>query len=81
LFDGIVPSLYDAADADRGHISLTDRQGNERMFSLVSVSAGIASTERRHYTDHRQVVAVATEMKNVAKATTGSAVAVDRRAD
>jgi diguanylate cyclase (GGDEF)-like protein len=81
LFDAIVPSLYDAADADRGHISLTDRQGNARMFSLVSVSAGIASTERRHYTDYRQVVAVATEMKNVAKATTGSTVAVDRRAD
>jgi diguanylate cyclase (GGDEF)-like protein len=81
LFDAVSRSLYDSVDADRGHIALTDRQGNLRKFPLVSVSAGIASTERRRYSDHRQIVAVATEMKNVAKATPGSAVAVDRRAD
>ena len=81
LFDEIAPSLYDPSDADRGHVALTDRQGNLRKYPFVSVSAGIASTERRRYSDHRQVVAVATEMKNVAKATSGSAVAVDRRSD
>ena len=81
LFDEVAPTLYDPADAGRGHIALTDRQGHLRKFPLVSVSAGIASTERRRYTDHRQVVAVATEMKNVAKATPGSAVAIDRRSD
>jgi diguanylate cyclase (GGDEF)-like protein len=81
LFDAVAPGLYDAADADRGHIAITDRQGNLRKFPLVSVSAGIASTERRTFADPRQVVAVATEMKNVAKGTTGSAVAVDRRSD
>ncbi len=81
LFDAVVPSLYDSDDAQRGHVALTDRQGNLRKFPLVSVSAGIASTGRRQFSDHRQVVAVATEMKNVAKATPGSSVAVDRRAD
>jgi diguanylate cyclase (GGDEF)-like protein len=81
LFDDVAPTLYDSPDADRGHIALTDRQGNLRKFPLVSVSAGIASTERRRFSDHRQVVAVATEMKNVAKATPGSAVAIDRRSD
>ena len=81
LFDEAVPTLYDPADAERGFVSLTDRQGNLRTFPLVSVSAGISSNERRRFSDHRQLVAVATEMKNVAKATPGSAVAVDRRSD
>jgi hypothetical protein len=45
------------------------------------VSIGVATTERRRYTDHRDVVAVANEMKAVAKARAGSAVAIDRRAD
>jgi diguanylate cyclase (GGDEF)-like protein len=81
VFDEALPTLYDASDADRGYVALTDRQGNVHKFPLISVSAGISNTQRRHFTDHRQIVAVATEMKNVAKATPGSAVAVDRRAD
>jgi diguanylate cyclase (GGDEF)-like protein len=81
LFDEVAPSLYDPTDASRGRVALTDRQGNLREYPLVSVSAGIASTERRRFSDHREIVAVATEMKNVAKTTPGSSVAVDRRSD
>jgi diguanylate cyclase (GGDEF)-like protein len=80
-FDEAAPKLHDADDAERGHMVLADRQGNPRRYPLVSVSAGVASTERRHFADYRQIVAVATEMKNVAKAEPGSAVAVDRRSD
>jgi hypothetical protein len=58
-----------------------DRQGNERRFPLVSVSIGVAMTGRRTFRDHREIVAVATEMKGVAKGTVGSAVAIDRRTD
>ena len=43
---------------------------------LVSVSLGVATGSG----DHRDVVAAAAEMKSVAKARTGSAYAVDRRA-
>jgi GGDEF domain-containing protein len=80
-FDEAAPKLHDTGDAERGHIVLADRQGNPRRYPLVSVSAGIASTEHRRFADYRQIVAVATEMKNVAKAKPGSAVAVDRRSD
>jgi diguanylate cyclase (GGDEF)-like protein len=80
-FDEVSPKLHDTVDAERGYLEVTDRQGNPRQYPLVSVSAGIATTERRIYVDHRQIVAVATEMKNVAKATPGSSVAVDRRSD
>jgi diguanylate cyclase (GGDEF)-like protein len=78
-FDDHVPALHDPEDVARGGLEVRDRQGNVRRFPLVSVSVGVATTERREFHDHREVVAVATEMKGVAKAEPGSAVAVDRR--
>lgn len=80
-FDAAVPRLHDLLDADRGYLEVTDRQGGTRRFPLVSVSVGVATTATRSFVDHREVVAVATEMKSVAKARPGSAVAVDRRSD
>ena len=79
-FDEHVPSLHDPADVVRGGIEVPDRQGVMRKFPLVSVSVGVATSERRRFDDYREVVAVATEMKGVAKGELGSAIAVDRRA-
>ena len=81
MFDECVRALHDPDDVTAGFISIVDRQGKERRYPLVSVSIGVAVTGRRHYADHRAIVAVATEMKVVAKAKSGSAVAVDRRTD
>jgi diguanylate cyclase (GGDEF)-like protein len=78
-FDQQVPALHDPEDVARGGLEIRDRQGTLRKFPLVSVSVGIATTERREFHDHREVVAVATEMKGVAKGEPGSAIAVDRR--
>jgi diguanylate cyclase (GGDEF)-like protein len=80
-FDAGVLALHDAPDVERGFLSVVDRQGHERHYPLTSVSIGVATTERRHYDDPRDVVAVASEMKTVAKARAGSAVAIDRRTD
>jgi len=81
LFDMGVVGLHDVDDAASGFITVLDRQGNERRYPLVSVSIGVAMTGRRAYRDHREIVAVATEMKAVAKQTRGSSVAIDRRGD
>ncbi len=81
LFDAQVPRLYDPVDAERGYIAVHDRQGTERHHPLVSVSVGVAVTGRRVFRDHREIVAVATEMKSVAKRRLGSAVAIDRRSE
>jgi diguanylate cyclase (GGDEF)-like protein len=81
LFDDGVAELHDPVDAEAGYMTIVDRQGNERRYPLVSVSIGVAMTGRRHFADHRAIVAVATEMKVVAKGQPGSAVAVDRRVD
>jgi len=43
------------------------------------VSVGVALSTRREYHDPREIVAVASEMKSVAKNQPGSFVAVDRR--
>jgi diguanylate cyclase (GGDEF)-like protein len=81
LFDDGVVGLHDAEDVAKGYLALVDRRGNEQRFPLTSVSIGVALTGRRHYRDHREIVAVATEMKAVAKGVPGSAVAIDRRTD
>jgi diguanylate cyclase (GGDEF)-like protein len=78
-FDTGVLALHEADDVERGYLAVVDRQGHERHFPLTSVSIGVASTERRQFTDHRDVVAVANEMKAVAKGRSGSIVAIDRR--
>jgi diguanylate cyclase (GGDEF)-like protein len=81
VFDSSAPRLHDPTDADRGYIEITDRQGKARRFPLVSVSIGVAMSGTRMFADKREVVDVATEMKKVAKATVGSSVAIDRRAN
>jgi diguanylate cyclase (GGDEF)-like protein len=80
-FDERVIALHEPDDVARGFLAVIDRQGHERHHPLTSVSIGVATTERRRYEDHRDVVAVASEMKSVAKARAGSAVAIDRRSD
>jgi hypothetical protein len=79
-FDDHVPALHDPAEVARGHLEIVDRLGVMREYPLVSVSVGIATSERRSFSDYREVVVIATEMKGVAKGETGSAIAVDRRA-
>jgi diguanylate cyclase (GGDEF)-like protein len=66
-FDRHVPELYDEADAARGWIEVADGRGTAQRFPLLTVSIGIATTERRRFAHYAQVVAVSTEMKNVAK--------------
>jgi PleD family two-component response regulator len=78
-FDSQVPGFYDAVDAERGTLVVTDRRGELREHPLVSVSIGIASSAADDDRDHRAVVSAATEMKSVAKKSPGSIVAVDRR--
>jgi diguanylate cyclase (GGDEF)-like protein len=79
LFDRAARALYDPGDLDRGYLELANRQGVPQRYDLVTVSVGVASSTQRAFSEPREVVAVATEMKQVAKATAGSHVAVDRR--
>ena len=79
-FDRVAPTLYDPEDRARGFIEAEDRRGERRRFPLLSISIGIATTAVRRFTHRAEAVAVATELKNLAKRTPGSSYAVDRRA-
>jgi DNA-binding response OmpR family regulator len=77
-FDELAPYKYDPDDAERGYLEVVDRRGEKRRQNLASVSVGVAA-DREGTRDFRAVIQAATEMKKVAKQTTGSFVAVDRR--
>jgi diguanylate cyclase (GGDEF)-like protein len=78
-FDAEVPMLYDDADRERGYIEVENRRGELQRFPIVSISIGVASTERRAFHHYAEAVAIATEMKAFTKSREGSSWAVDRR--
>jgi diguanylate cyclase (GGDEF)-like protein len=78
-FDRAIEEIYDPEDVQRGYLELVDRRGNVQQPRLVTISVGVALSTARTFTDPREVIAVATEMKNVAKKEPGSFVAYDRR--
>jgi diguanylate cyclase (GGDEF)-like protein len=80
-FENAADQLYDPADAQRGYIEVPDRRGNKQRAALVTLSIGVAESKvgGRRFDDARVVVAVASEMKKVAKSQPGSYVAIDQR--
>lgn len=78
-FDACVPNLYDEEDARRGGISIVGRRGETVLHPFLSLSIGGASNVRQPDRDHRELVAIASEMKAAAKAQPGSAFVLDRR--
>jgi DNA-binding response OmpR family regulator len=78
-FAEVAPGWYDHEDAVRGFIDAEDREGRPRRYPLLSVSIGAASTEVRAFEHRAEAVAIATEMKSLAKRTPGSHLEVDRR--
>ena len=79
-FEAEADALYDPADRARGYLQVKSRRSNELTdIGLVTVSIGVALSAQREYSDPREVIAVANEMKAVAKNQPGSFVAYDRR--
>ena len=78
-FDGTAGDWYDATDRANGWIEVMNRRGELQRFGLLSISIGVASTERRKFNHYAEAVAVATEMKQFSKGTAGSSWAADRR--
>jgi diguanylate cyclase (GGDEF)-like protein len=78
-FERAADQLYDPVDVERGYLELKDRRGNIQRPNLVTISVGVAVSTTRNFTDPREVITVANEMKQVAKNQPGSFVAYDRR--
>jgi diguanylate cyclase (GGDEF)-like protein len=80
-FDAEIRNHYDPDDRERGWIEVEDRRGQVTRFGLCSVSIGIVISSTRGYDNAAEVIAIAAEVKGVAKRTQGSSWAVDRRRD
>lgn len=78
-FEAAADQLYDEEDRARGYVSVKSRRDGIKDVGLVTVSVGVALSSRRPYSDPRELIADASEMKSVAKSQPGSFVAVDRR--
>jgi GGDEF domain-containing protein len=81
VFDELVPHQYTDADRRAGYYFGKDRRGQLHRVPLMSLSIGVATTERRRLATAGEVSRLATEMKSFAKARPGSVFAVDRRGE
>ena len=85
---GSVVRLRDVARIELGALQYSssgffgkDRRGQLHRVPLMTVSIGVVTNERRHFTHAAQVSALATEMKSYAKTLPGSVYSIDRRTD
>lgn len=81
IFDQLIPLQYSEQDRRAGYFFGKDRRGQLHRVPLMTVSIGVVTNERRHFTHAAQVSELATEMKSYAKTLEGSVYSVDRRTD
>lgn len=81
LFDEKVGWLYNDVDRQQGYIEVLNRREELQRFPLMAMSIGVATNERRKFSNPLQVAEIASELKRAAKAreTAGSRYIVDRR--
>ena len=81
IFDALAPFQYSEHDRRAGYFFGKDRRGQLHRVPLMTVSIGVVTNERRHFTHAAQVSELATEMKSYAKTLPGSVFTIDRRHD
>lgn len=81
VFDTLIPYQYSEQDRRAGYYFGKDRRGQLHKVPLMTLSIGVVTNERRHFTHAGQVSELATEMKSYAKSLYGSVFSVDRRGD
>ncbi len=81
VFDLLVPYQYSEQDRRAGYFFGKDRRGRLHRVPLMTVSIGVVTNERRHFSHSVQMSELATEMKSYAKTLDGSIYTVDRRQD
>lgn len=67
LFDQRMPALYSPEDRARGYFTAKDRQGRRRRVRLMTLSVGVATTERGAFTCYAQAAEAAGQMKGYLK--------------
>ena len=81
VFDTLIPFQYSEQDRRAGYFFGKDRRGQLHRVPLMTLSIGVVTNERRHFSHAAQVSELATEMKSYAKTLPGSVFTIDRRTD
>jgi len=81
VFDELIPLQYSEQDRRVGYFFGKDRRGQLHRVPLMTLSVGVVTNQRRHFSRGTEVSELATEMKSYAKTLPGSVWAVDRRRD
>lgn len=79
VFDLLIPHQYSEQDQRAGYFFGKDRRGHLHRVPLMTLSIGVITNSRRHFTTASEVSDLATEMKSYAKTLPGSVYSVDRR--
>ncbi|HSH13527.1 MAG TPA: diguanylate cyclase, partial [Desulfurivibrionaceae bacterium] len=78
-FDAETPGFYNPEDRQRGFIVGENRQGQEVKFPLASLSVAVVSNQTHPMENHIMVGEIAAEIKERAKAISGSSIIIDQR--
>ncbi len=78
-FDQESRLLYTADDLRRGTLIALDRQGNNHIYPLVSLSIAVVTNQFHPFSSIEQVSRTSAELKRKAKGIAGSSYVVDRR--
>ena len=82
IIDGLkllLPEFHGEQEFANGYYHATDRQGQLRCISLLSLSIGIVSTEDCAVSSYGELAFLASGVKRAAKKQTGSAIVSNRR--
>lgn len=74
-----IPDFYTPDDRQSGHILAANREGIEQLFPLANLSMGGVDLSFRRFDSVLKVIDACTEMKKLAKLTSGSSVKICRR--
>lgn len=78
-FDHIIPTFYDQEDRQAGYIEAPDREGNIRLYPLLSITIGVVCSDASRFIHYGEITEIASEMKKFAKTQAGSCYRVNRR--
>ncbi len=78
-FDETIPGKYAKEDRQRGYIIGENRQGQKVSFPLASISIAVVTNLYRQVVNYIQFGEISAELKQRAKAITGSNYVVDQR--
>lgn len=78
-FDEEILRYFNDIDIQRGYIEVSNRKGIIEEFQLTSISIGVVVADKKRFSNILEIGEVGAQVKHLAKTTSGSSYAIDRR--